>query len=281
MAKDAEPSPNRLDKCRLADLFGRRVQSYDQATPVQQGMAETLVRQAQARLAGLPVARILELGCGTGRMTRLLRQQFPAAVITAIDLSPQMVDFARNSTSDVTFIVADAESFVVDLPAHFDLVISNATAQWFEDAGTTLTRASKVLARRGLLAVSTFGERTFCELRTAFEQAYAATRMDPIQHLVPMRSLACWRQILADSEATADEIVSHFPSVIDFLHSIRAAGAVNSLAGSHFLSRRVLRAMLARYPVVQSEAGPPTVPATYQVIYLYCRAGANHDESNN
>ncbi len=277
MTNVAQSNRDHLDKCRLADHFGRRTRSYDLATPVQQGMAETLVCQAQTRLVGLPVARILELGCGTGRMTRMLRQQFPAAKIAAVDLSPEMVKFARSNTSGVDFVVADAESFVADQPAHFDLIISNATAQWFEDAGATLTRASMLLAGHGLLAVSTFGERTFCELRQAFEQAYATEQIAPVQHVVPMPSLRYWQRILAYSEVTTAEVVRHFPSVIEFLHSIRAAGAVNSLTGSHFLSRRILRAMLAQYPLAESETDRPTVPATYQVIYLYYRARANHD----
>ena len=40
------------------------------------------------RKAQIPMRNLLELGCGGGRITRLLAEQFPAARITALDLSP-------------------------------------------------------------------------------------------------------------------------------------------------------------------------------------------------
>jgi tRNA (cmo5U34)-methyltransferase len=52
---------------------------------------------------------ILELGCGTGRLTRAIREASPDATITAIDRNPAMIALARQKSGleSVTFVEAD------------------------------------------------------------------------------------------------------------------------------------------------------------------------------
>src|SRR5215471_2172309 len=52
------------------------------------------------RASGIATERLLELGCGFGRITRLLAQTFPHARITALDLSPEQLDQARHNCSE-------------------------------------------------------------------------------------------------------------------------------------------------------------------------------------
>src|SRR6266536_3752138 len=52
------------------------------------------------RGSALPMGRVLELGCGFGRITRLLAQTWPNAGITALDLSPEQLANARLYCSD-------------------------------------------------------------------------------------------------------------------------------------------------------------------------------------
>jgi ubiquinone/menaquinone biosynthesis C-methylase UbiE len=72
-------------------------------------------------------ANALEIGCGTGKFSRLLAER--AKQVLALDLSPNMIEFAlRHSTRypNINFQIADAMN--VDLPAeHFDCVVSIAT----------------------------------------------------------------------------------------------------------------------------------------------------------
>jgi ubiquinone/menaquinone biosynthesis C-methylase UbiE len=70
-------------------------------------------------LGALDGAAVLELGCGAGDLSvELLRR---GARLTAIDISPGMVELARSRAADATFVVAPAEE--TGLPdASFDLV---------------------------------------------------------------------------------------------------------------------------------------------------------------
>lgn len=263
---------NPIDKRRLASHFGRRVRSYDLATPVQEQMATALVSHARRHLADGPVARILELGCGTGRMTRQLAEAFPQARITALDISPEMIAHARASVAGIDFRVADAEVHIRHDRDTYALVISNAAAQWFGDARATLERARARLAPDGLLAISTFGDQTFRELRHAFDQAYAATGFASVDHVLAMRSAETWRREFPEAEILEQTVARVFPGVEAFLRSVQEAGAANSMSGRHFLSRRVLREMIDKYAEQFSAPAPGGITATYHIIYLYCAA---------
>jgi ubiquinone/menaquinone biosynthesis C-methylase UbiE len=71
-------------------------------------------------LGPLEGASVLELGCGAGDLSvELLRR---GARLTALDISPGMVELARSRAADATFFVAPAEE--TGLPdASFDLVV--------------------------------------------------------------------------------------------------------------------------------------------------------------
>ena len=80
-------------------------------------------------LANLPLncQNALEIGCGIGTFSRLLAKY--SARVTAIDLSPKMIEVAKNLSKDyanIDFQLADI--LETDFPdAHFDTIVSVAT----------------------------------------------------------------------------------------------------------------------------------------------------------
>lgn len=68
-------------------------------------------------------ARILEVGCGEGAMTERLRDRFPRASITAIDLTPRLGRLFEGDRGRVDFINAPVEDIARLYPASYDLVI--------------------------------------------------------------------------------------------------------------------------------------------------------------
>lgn len=75
----------------------------------------------------VPMGRVLEIGCGFGRITRLLAERWPEANITALDLSPEQLANARRHCGDNSRIRFEQFDFYsgVPFPAdHYDTVVA-------------------------------------------------------------------------------------------------------------------------------------------------------------
>lgn len=102
--------------------------SYDPITQYVIPPNENLVRQALIAAIQVQPRRILDLGCGTGSTTLMLKQAFPQAEVIGLDLSPYMLvraaDKARNANLDIAWQHGNAET--TNFPeASFDLVTAS------------------------------------------------------------------------------------------------------------------------------------------------------------
>lgn len=88
-------------------------------------------RPSQDLLSQVPLAspeRVVDLGCGPGNSTAVLRKQFPHAHIVGLDSSPDMIEKAKTRLPEVDFVLGDLSSF--QQPEPVDLLFSNAVFQW-------------------------------------------------------------------------------------------------------------------------------------------------------
>jgi len=101
---------------------------------------------------GVPSPRILDLGCGTGELTRRLAAS--AGSIVAVDRSPRMVAAAKASVNgchpNIAWIVGDADNAPIAGP--FDLAIAAESFHWF-DWPATCARIGQVVPSQRLLIV--------------------------------------------------------------------------------------------------------------------------------
>jgi malonyl-CoA O-methyltransferase len=148
-----------VDKLIIKNNFSKSAGTYDKYAVIQKSCAEKL-----ASLCPLKTPRrILEIGCGTGVYTALLRKKYPGAALTAVDISGEMIDEARrNVPGQVEFMEADAERAEFD--GRFGLVTSNASFHWFNEPGLAFKRFAGMLSEDGELHFSIYGPRTFTEL---------------------------------------------------------------------------------------------------------------------
>lgn len=99
-----------------------------------------------------PRMRVVDLGCGTGELTRELHQQLSAVETLGIDNSETMLLKANTFAGDkLRFERRNIEAFVTDRP--YDLIFSNAALHWVPDHTTLFKRLAGFLARDGQLAV--------------------------------------------------------------------------------------------------------------------------------
>jgi trans-aconitate methyltransferase len=98
--------------------------------------------------------RILDLGCGTGQLTRKIADS--GAQVVGLDSSPEMIGQARQNYPDLTFTLQDAASMRFDHP--FDAVFSNAALHWMLDR-EAVARAVASSLRPGGRFVAELGGR--------------------------------------------------------------------------------------------------------------------------
>ncbi len=136
--------------------FGRLAGRYDEVRPVDENWWE--VYELVERAADLRGRRVLDVGCGTGRLSVALVERAHAKV-WGVDASAAMLAVAKEKVQGVAFKLADAES----LPFKDG---------WFEravlwlvlhlvDRPAALAEARRVLTTDGLVAIASFDESHF------------------------------------------------------------------------------------------------------------------------
>ena len=99
------------------------------------------------------VAVAVDLGCGTGELTRALAERWPQARVTGLDNSPQMLEKAARSEipGRLSFVIGDIATWKAAEPC--DLIFSNAALHWVGDHSGLLKSLAGMLAPDGTLAV--------------------------------------------------------------------------------------------------------------------------------
>ena len=108
-------------------------------------------RDLLSRMAGRTPARIVDLGCGTGTSTRLLRERWPKAHLAGLESSAEMISAARKGDPSIEWVVGDIRSWRAAIP--FDLIFSNAALHWVPDHAELFPRLVRQLTPGGTLAV--------------------------------------------------------------------------------------------------------------------------------
>jgi len=192
------------------------------------GLQAAMAAEVLATLAFAGDERVLDVGCGDGKITAAIAQRVPRGSVTGVDPSREMIAFASAhfgppAATNLTFDVADAR----ELPfvEAFDRVVSFNALHWIPDqdiALRSLRRAMKPAATAQVRLVCD-GERV--SLESIVEQTRHAARWtaqfrdftDPYLHLTPAQYAAvCERNGLAVTALRVHDHAWDFGSRGDF-----------------------------------------------------------------
>jgi cyclopropane fatty-acyl-phospholipid synthase-like methyltransferase len=122
---------------------------------------------AFCRLVAKPGARIFEIACGPGNITRYLLSQRPDYDILATDAAPNMVELAQKNCPEARFEVMDCRD-IGKLPGPFDGVVCGFCLPYLskEDVNKLIKDIAGLLATGGVFYLS------------AIEGDYAKSRME-------------------------------------------------------------------------------------------------------
>ncbi|PZP22194.1 malonyl-ACP O-methyltransferase BioC [Pseudomonas kuykendallii] len=251
----------RPDKRSVAASFSRAAASYDGVAGLQRTVGDALLARLPADLAP---SRWLDLGCGTGRFSRVLAARFPRTEGLALDIAEGMLRHARPLGGATHFVAGDAEHLPLR-DASVDLLFSSLALQWCGDFAGVLDEARRVLRPGGCLAFSSLCVGTLQELRDSWQA------VDGLVHVNAFRRVEDYQQLCAASglrlvglERRAE--VLHFPDLRQLTHELKALGAHNLNPGrpGGLTGRARVRALVDAY---ERQRQPLGLPATYQVVY--------------
>jgi trans-aconitate 2-methyltransferase len=108
-------------------------------------------RDLVARITIDDPAFIIDLGCGPGNSTQVLKERWPKANIIGLDKSPGMIGKAKQDYPQQQWIVGDAAN--MDETQRYNIVFSNATLQWIPDHHRLMPKLFRLVESEGVMAV--------------------------------------------------------------------------------------------------------------------------------
>lgn len=130
---------------------------------------------------------VVDIGCGPGNSTKVLKDFFPEAHIVGIDSSSNMVKKAKAEYADIDFYLSDAQA----LEGKYDLLFSNACLQWIPEHKQLIPSLMDKLNEGGVFAVQIpmNGEESLFQLiRQVVQQpewGLAEVKVQPNETLTP------------------------------------------------------------------------------------------------
>jgi len=277
-----------IHRKQVGRSFSSASQSYDAHAVLQREIADRLI--AHLDFTKIEPKRILDIGCGTGYFTRLLRGRYKRAGLVAFDLSEAMLKQTRKAHGRRLpwharhYHVGGDAACLPFRTGSFDLVCSNLAMQWVPEPQLMMAEMRRVLAPGGLMLFSTFGRRTLSELR----QTLAAIEPERAGHVLPFPDVMSLGDALTKLPVElpvtdSDLFTLTYPDVMALVRELKGLGAsAAAIRGrkAGLYGRGLIRELEQRYPERhQMEDG--RLSATFEALYAqawYKEAGYEHGD---
>ena len=259
---------SRFDSRQVRRAFSRAAHDYAATAVLQAEVRSRLLEQLE--YCEQTPQRVLDLGCGPGPASKLLRQRWPKAEVIALDLAqPMLVEAKRQFSWRRRFARVCADVRALPLAERsVDLIFSNLCVQWVDDLPALFNEWRRVLRPGGMLLLSTFTQGTLQELREAFAEADAER-----PHVSPFAAIQTVGDALLgagfrDPVLDSDRFTLTYTDVRDLMHELRAIGAGNADADRRrsLTGKQRMQRVFAAYEQFRQDG---RLPASYEVAYAH------------
>jgi malonyl-CoA O-methyltransferase len=228
--------------------FSVAVDTYDQYADLQRYVADCLMNYI---IKGdySPPHSILEIGCGTGYLTKKMGDLYPISDLIGIDIVPSMLKKCQERYSCGHYLVADGEHLPFN--QSFDLIASNLCLQWFQNPSTSLQQIVKL---GKTLVLSTFGSRSFEEWHDVCRQYDLPIRTQKFLSIDELKV------ILGSNYCIESQLIKKsFASWWAFWHQIRKIGASQGIGSTAPSSLKNLKQAL----MIEE------IKVTHEIIFIH------------
>ncbi|VGO22055.1 methyltransferase [Pontiella sulfatireligans] len=245
----------------IGQRFSAAAETYDRHARPQLALAQSVL----SVVPEMYPEQILELGSGTGQLTRLLTERFPEVPIDAVDVAEKMVLHSRAAFKrfpQIKWIVDDAQTYWGG--DRYPLIVSSSALHWVADLRATCENIFQSLEPGGTFALGMMLSGTLIELHEL--------RQEIAPEKTPSISLPTYEETVEALEAAGfrTERKKHSEEQIlydgakAFLKAIHEQGVTGGRvsAGNAPLSRTELSRLVADYQ--ENHVADGGVYATYE-----------------
>ncbi|MDF7806547.1 methyltransferase domain-containing protein [Pontiellaceae bacterium B12219] len=245
----------------IGHRFSAAADTYERHARPQLALAQSVV----AMLPELYPEQILELGPGTGLLTRLLTERFPDVLIDAVDVSEKMIEHSKarfKRFPQINWIVGDAQTWWGG--DRYPLIVSSSALHWATDLQAACESIFQSLEPGGTFSLGMMLEGTLKELHE-LRRDVAPEKTPQISLPTYEKTKACLqnagfkieRRLHAEEEIIYDDAKA-------FLKAIHEQGVTGGKvsAGNAPLNRAELSQLVADYQ--ENYASDNGVFATYE-----------------
>jgi malonyl-CoA O-methyltransferase len=262
---DGPGHPSLIDRRAVRRGFERAAAGYDAHAVVATRVEDELL--GRLGLLGFEPATVLDLGCGTGRATRALRDRYREARVIGVDLAAAMLALAGRRQGwfrRFDRVRADATRLPF-ADATADLAFASLVLPFVDPPDALFAEVRRVLAPRGYFTFATFGPGTLVELRAAWAAVDGAAHVHPFPEMHELGD-ALVRAGFADPVLDLDRLTVTYADVGALLADLRGSGARNAARdrprGLGGRDRR--RRLDAAYETFRQQG---RLPASVEVVY--------------
>ncbi len=249
------------NKQKILDAFSSKYKTYDQYSIVQKEVSMRMMERLKS-IKSSP-KNILDIGCGTGFLSKLLAKNFPDSNIICLDFSHEMIKSCRSKNAKFNLVVADAE-YLPFKANSFDLVISSFTLHWCTEIEKIFLDIYNILNNDGFFMFSTVGPDTLIELRNAYKL------IDDNKHVNDFHDMHIYGDLLLSSNyndpvTDVERIIIEYDDFSEVLKSLRKTGASTvQSSNSYATSMKTLKDLEKFYQINKQNN---CFPVTYEMIY--------------
>lgn len=159
---------------------------------------------------------VYDLGAGAGNVTRLLQQRWPAARVTGVDDSPEMLAKAAAAAPAIAWQLADLATWRPPRPA--DVIYSNAALHWLPGHDRLLLALLDGLAPSGVLAVQlprNFSAPSHTLITEAARSGSWRAKLEPLLRPAPVAEPSFYYDVLAPRAAALELWETEYLQLLD------------------------------------------------------------------
>lgn len=256
----------------ICNAFNKHASEYEKNARVQTEIGSRLFERLDY-LAMKP-EYVLDLGCGTGYFTALLKARYPDAQIVGFDLAHAMLlESAGKKEVEGNWHLIEGD--MQKLPfanGIFDLVFANQVIHWASSLPPVFRELNRVMRKDACVMFTTLGPDTFKELKQAWQAADSFSHSNDFADMHHIGDSLMTERLL-EPVVDMELLTVHYKSLAQLTRSLKAQGIPNihEKRNKGLTGRGAWTAFEKAYESLRTPEGK--YPLTYEIIYGHAWKG--------